>query len=168
MDKCYKLHGFPPRRPSIQQQQTRGHANNVSTTSHAATFDQSGALLRDELTPIQCQQLLAFLTSQLHIGSASTPDLQHNEPSISCFNGTFFSSKHPCILRSNWILDTRATHHICCTMSAFQSCKPCSISVKLPNNVDVPATHIGVVHLSPNIILKDVLLVPEFTLISFL
>ncbi|XP_073067251.1 uncharacterized protein [Primulina eburnea] len=102
------------------------------------------SLLGDSLTPSQFQQLLTFLTAQLRLGSVSAQAQQQEEPSMSCFHGTLLSSPHFHTVSSKWILDTGATHHICCALSSFKSCKPCTISVRLPNGASLQATHIGV------------------------
>jgi len=64
-----------------------------------------------------------------------------------------------------WMLDTGATDHVACSMSLFIShykIKP--IKVKLPNDNQVCATHVGTVYLSKDIIIHNVLYIPEFTL----
>ncbi|XP_073037030.1 uncharacterized protein [Primulina eburnea] len=94
VDKCYKLHGFPPGHPRFQQQQPRGHINAINAphdgvnVPYADISNQSTSQLGDSLTPNQCQQLLTFLTAQLHLGSVSAQAQQQEEPSVSCFHGS--------------------------------------------------------------------------------
>jgi len=64
-----------------------------------------------------------------------------------------------------WILDTRATYHVTCSISLFMSyhkIKP--VKVKLPNNQNVTIVCVGTIFLSKNIILHNVLYIPKFTL----
>ncbi|XP_073041655.1 uncharacterized protein [Primulina eburnea] len=87
VDKCYKLHGFPPGHPRFQQQQSRGHINAVNAPHdgvHVPRADASGqstSQLGDSFTASQCQQLFTFLTAQLRLGSVSAQDQQQEEPS---------------------------------------------------------------------------------------
>jgi len=63
------------------------------------------------------------------------------------------------------ILDTGATNHVVCSISAFISyyiIKP--IKVKLPNNQSVTALFARTIFLTKDIILHNVLYIPEFML----
>ena len=61
------------------------------------------------------------------------------------------------------MLDTGATHHVCCSLPSFVSSVPASnSSVTLPNGHLVSISRIGSVQLSPHITLTDVLFVPQF------
>ena len=61
------------------------------------------------------------------------------------------------------MLDTCATHHVCCSLPSFVSSVPTSnSSVTLPNGHLVSISRIGSVQLSPHITLTDVLFVPQF------
>lgn len=73
--------------------------------------------------------------------------------------GNYFSQP----LSSIWILDSRATDHIVCNFTLFDSCFPVlDLFVQLPNQLTLTLTHRGTIQLSPEIILKDVLCVPSF------
>ena len=65
----------------------------------------------------------------------------------------------------SWIIDTGATDHVACSLSYFTSyykIKP--VKVKLPNNQTVTAACAGTVILAKNIILYNVLYIPNFML----
>lgn len=82
---------------------------------------------------------------------------------MSCFSGTFSTFSHfPSIRKTNWVLDTGVTHHICPLLSSFKSHEPTCSIVTLPNNSIVHATHVGSVQISPDLILQNVLCVPLF------
>ncbi len=65
----------------------------------------------------------------------------------------------------SWIIDTRATDHVACPLSSFTSyykIKP--VKVKLPNNQSIIVACVGTVILTKNIILYNVLYIPNFML----
>ena len=63
-----------------------------------------------------------------------------------------------------WLLDTGATHHVCCNLSLFESSYPVqNASVNLPNGATVAISHIGTVCLNKSITLHSVLHVPSFS-----
>lgn len=88
---------------------------------------------------------------------------QQQESSVSCFNGiNSLLHSFPAINRLDWVIDTGATHHICCSMSLFQTFRPITSKVILPNNFSITVTHVGSILLNDNLILHDVLYVPQF------
>ncbi|KAL6328799.1 hypothetical protein AAG906_003816 [Vitis piasezkii] len=143
VDKCYKLYGYPPRyKFKSKNPRAKAQANQTSsrTTEASAT-------------------LIALLSSQLHDNTPATPELQQPGPSVSSFNGIFSISSvsFPNSLDSSaWVLDTGATHHVCCSLPSFVSSVPTSnSSVTLPNGHLVSISRIGSVQLSPHITLTD-------------
>ncbi|XP_075499381.1 uncharacterized protein LOC142537771 [Primulina tabacum] len=156
IDKCYKVHGYPVGHPRYKQQQWNSgrqiHFNQTHTSSAPSVNSAAGSL-----SPDQCRQLITFLSSQLQLGHSNTLATQQTEPSASCFSGIYSLSFGPNLsLNSSWILDTGATHHICCSLSLLYSSKLCSSKVTLPDNSVVWATHVGSVQLSPDLCLDDV------------
>ena len=62
------------------------------------------------------------------------------------------------------ILDFGAVDHVCCSLNHFSAFKSISsINVRLPNGSSVLASYSGTVHFSDDLILTDVLYIPEFT-----
>ena len=62
-----------------------------------------------------------------------------------------------------WIVDSGASKHICFNANSFLSLKPITNSrVTLPNNVSILVSLCGDVRLSSQLILKDVLFIPQF------
>lgn len=73
----------------------------------------------------------------------------------------FLLSCHPSVNQS--IIDTGASHHICCSFDQFVSFhKIPAIFVHLPNNSTVQATHEGTINISASLTLYKVLFVPSF------
>lgn len=75
--------------------------------------------------------------------------------------GKFFSiSFNSHIVDSSWILDTVATRHICHSLDWYKTYN--IIEVRLPNGSSVAATCIGKILLNSDLIIENVLFVPEF------
>ena len=86
-----------------------------------------------------------ILSTKYHV-----PINTHTQPSIYSHN-------------SPWIIDSGATDHITSSLNWFQAyfkIKP--INVNLPNGSSVTAQYSGIVQISPNFVLHNVLFVPNF------
>lgn len=69
---------------------------------------------------------------------------------------------------ARWILDSRASDHIICSLDYFTTCtKVKELNIKLPNGDYVPVSHIGTVKIA-SLLLLNVLYMPifNFNLIS--
>lgn len=98
-----------------------------------------------------------------YLNSILTPSPSHCTP----FTGTILFTpfigaiSKSCLV---WLLDTGATHHVCCDLSMFKSFSPIQNDyVNLPNGVTIPITHTRTIHLTPHITLYLVLYVPNFS-----
>ncbi|KZV54219.1 hypothetical protein F511_14632 [Dorcoceras hygrometricum] len=62
VDKCYKLHGYPPGHPKFKSQvsQESAQVHQASSAIEIHQYTQG-----DSLTPNQCKQLIEFLSSKL-------------------------------------------------------------------------------------------------------
>ncbi|XP_075475801.1 uncharacterized protein LOC142512543 [Primulina tabacum] len=74
-DKCYQLHGYPPSHPKYKPKQYSVTTSNASKVraNHLKVADtpanlQPTSSAPDSLSPDQCKQLLAFLSTQLQLG----------------------------------------------------------------------------------------------------
>ncbi|KAJ1376606.1 hypothetical protein SESBI_49749 [Sesbania bispinosa] len=64
MDRCFKIHGYPPGFKAKPRNVSTSHAiNQISEASHVAPTSSTG--LNDNLTASQCQQLISLLTNQM-------------------------------------------------------------------------------------------------------
>ncbi|XP_065619558.1 uncharacterized protein LOC136063302 [Quercus suber] len=182
VDKCYKLHGYPPgyKFKNKGSQPGQSFANNV-TTAEDHTSEHVA------LTKVQYQQLIGLLNSQCHFGTQAPPEMcldnahqaatiitQPSQTSLDsqaqnisgiCFSPSLehsvFSSgvntSH--ISPSDWILDSGATDHMVHSIHFFTSItSSVQISVKLPNGDMVKVTHIGTVKVSAILTLEHDLL----------
>ncbi|XP_075492106.1 uncharacterized protein LOC142530193 [Primulina tabacum] len=84
VDKCYKLHGFPPGHPKFGLKPFSGRAQACQTNVSPEPVSTASV---DSLTHSQCNQLIELLSSKIQTMSNSTLEQQQHESSVSCFNG---------------------------------------------------------------------------------
>jgi hypothetical protein len=181
MEKCYRLHGFPPGFKFTKGKVAGEHsAYQVSEFFDRSYGNQDAPSL--PFTQDQCQKLMALITpdsdiiplanqvghSQKLIANmsgnsiftpVSTPSFLHSVfSSVSTFQKASQLNNHP------WILDTGATDHMICSISLFTTITA-SVSklVRLPNGKFASVTHIGTVKISSTLTLTNVLCVPSFS-----
>ena len=171
IDKCYKLHGYPPGyKPKLHNALGHAHTNQASILSNDSTPSES---MLGNLSSTQCQQLIALLSSQLQWNSTALMESQPQEsPSVSCFSGKVILSSsisHIPISSYSWVLDTGATHHVCCSLILFKtSSLSHNSTVSLPNGHSVVVTRVGSVELFDRFIIENILYVHSFISIFFL
>ncbi|KAK2361432.1 putative mitochondrial protein [Trifolium repens] len=160
VDNCFKKHGVPP------------HLKKSSTANSAAIEggqNESIAVTPPSISQEQYDQLLHLLqVSNLSQGSASASSNQVGSSNVldhtsGLHKGKSCSSYNAYIL-GNWILDSGASHHICISLSWFQSyIEITPINIKLPNGNFAVAKYSGTVSFSPQFNIINVLYVPEFS-----
>nr|KYP67310.1 Retrovirus-related Pol polyprotein from transposon TNT 1-94 [Cajanus cajan] len=142
-DKCFKLHGYPTH---LKQGNSNTNVNQVSNKS-AKAF---------QFTADQYHQILSLL---------------QNQPSSNCIesnpivNGLLLSIRlsFNSIPSTKWILDSGASTHVAFYLSLFKTYKIIkNFHVTLLNQSHIPVCGIGTVYLDQDIVLKDVLYVPQF------
>ena len=84
------------------------------------------------------------------------PNFSHFVFSAQVVDRTVFKS-------DSWIIDTGATDHMVHSVSQFTTITSIvNTYVYLPNGDQALVTHVGIVHISSTLVLKDVLCVPSF------
>lgn len=111
----------------------------------------------------QLQQVVAFISLQLYIKGAEAPNEANSatilEPLVLQVYGTSLHL-HLCFV---WIIDSRATQHVCCQRSLFVDLAYVVVKhVQLPNSVVVTISSIGLIKLTKHIMLRYVLFIPKF------
>ena len=179
VDKCYKLHGYPPGYKSrMNSTGGRGFSSSQSVSHQAQANQVSNSSPGSPATTLfvsQCQQIIDFLHSQLHASSSSSSMYVSSSissssssptdgPFVASFTGIILTSSFSSsIPPSSWILDIGATHHVCCSRSHFTSFTPIFGSkVTLPTGLTTFVTHIGTIQLTPSLLLQNVLFAPSF------
>ena len=181
IEKCYRLHGFPPssrnkggrRTTALAQTDCQGFVSDCHESKAQNTAVVPG------LTTEQTSQLLALLQNvQLknpgHNSGMSHLDTENN-PSAAAFSSFAGKSsvnhaRNLCLLsqvsdwHDTWIIDTGASDHMCHNEKLFHNLKVLSKPsiVTLPNGKCVHITHAGSVALSSTLVLHGVLYVPSF------
>ena len=169
VDRCYKLHGYPLgyKQKSKSQNavinQVSSQVDSPSVQKAAHDNGQIGTFIKN-LNSDQYQQLMTVLSNHLlstvnmnASDSSSAPSIHHAGICFSLSLSTLDSYS------SLWILDFGASTHICSNANFFVSLKPIQNSlVTLPNGVQIPMSLYGDVQLSADLVLKDVLFIPNF------
>lgn len=156
MDRCYKLHGFPSDNTKNYNQKKFAHMVQGDES------DNGNDVISASFTKEQYSQLLNMLDKQKASEDSGVSPTETLPSSSAFFAGKMclFSCSY-----AGWIVDSGATDHICYDLSKFISYKPISHTdntITVPDGRKVPVTHIGYVKLTTNIILRDVLYVPDF------
>lgn len=170
MDKCYKLHSYPPgfkQQPRNQFNNQPVAINQVSSQSnHTEKNNQEvgGAhTFLKILDKTQYHQVITMFANNL---SSFVNTGEHQDgPSASYSIGTCLCvSVTPLISSSRfWVVDSRASRHIYPNANAFISMRPIkNFVVTLPNHTHIAVQFCGDVRLSSKIILRDVLFLLEF------
>jgi len=150
VDVCYKKHGFPP-----------GHRLfNAKTKSNDLKNDEEDQEVR--LTQQQYQALMSLIKPGNEADvSQKTSHISNISSSIIDPGNTFPNRKF--MHTNSWILDSGATDHVSVNLKHFDSYETSNnIKVNLPNGLCVVATHTGIVKLTSDITLHNVLFIPGF------
>ncbi|KAK9683303.1 hypothetical protein RND81_10G130400 [Saponaria officinalis] len=148
VDQCYKLQN--------RNRKFAAHVQPTGSDGILGKFDANQSVSED------------YSTSQLDPNQSVDPYI----PSSVNFAGNSSCSVplNSSLMRNCWILDSGATDHMCSNKSLFidlmHLVKPYSIS--LPNGQTVVISFVGSVHISSDLILRNVLYVPcfKFNLLS--
>jgi hypothetical protein len=191
VDKCYKLHGYPPRFKFTKRSSPGGYANkpiahSVIHSQEEISNNSSQPMPQVPFTAEQCHQLLALLKPQAESSNASANQvgmLPTNQDHLffkltgtfafnsvihskySVFHSKFIKPTYPHNPKNSpWIIDTGATDHMVNSISSFTTITAIvSTSVALPNGEHVTVTHIGTIKISKHLVLTNVLCVPSFS-----
>lgn len=168
-DRCYHLIGFPPRNRTSGNPRSNQFARNVSNNSKVVAQVQTveentessttnQIALPNTLSSTQYQQLIAML-NQVSSGPVSIEPPQSGICTCSYMSSVCLVNGHTA---DDWILDSGATDHITCNMDILTDITPCSVNICLPNGQFALVKHKGTIYLSSQLILYEVLLIPEF------
>nr|AAD25646.1 putative retroelement pol polyprotein [Arabidopsis thaliana] len=182
-ERCYKKHGFPPGfTPKGKSSDKPPKPQAVAAQVTLSPDKMTGQLetLAGNFSPDQIQNLIALFSSQLQpqIVSPQTASSQHEasssqsvapsgilfSPSTYCFIGILAVS-HNSLSSDTWVIDSGATHHVSHDRKLFQTLDTSIVSfVNLPTGPNVRISGVGTVLINKDIILQNVLFIPEFRL----
>ena len=187
IDRCYKLHGYPPGWKPRKQLATSPPSQSSTPIVTAQVSAPVGSSekqspgfesLIGNLSKEQLQHFIAYFSSHLVPQSSSpapqTPQTNSsNEAScsgISFSNSTFsfigILTVAQCVTnKRSWIIDSGATHHVSHDCSLFHDLDiSVNQHVNLPNGHFVMVAGFGTVVINGSISLRNVLYIPEFRL----
>lgn len=163
---CYKPHGYPQLTDACRPDGFFQVTNHGVSVEAVKEFPYSQCAVKEKLLYSDDHSKTMGL-EQLTTGQTfGTSDPQPGGSSVSNFSGivSLYSVFGPFSIPSTvWILDSGATHHVCCSPTAFlsqTSAGNCLITTADGHTVSVLGT--GAVHLSDDLTLENVLYVPEF------
>ncbi|KAK0593195.1 hypothetical protein LWI29_032697 [Acer saccharum] len=155
-----QLHGYPPGYKFINNSTSNAAAHQVSTSDDRTDQSNGFGGFVQNLNSNQYQQLMSMFSTHLS-SSAKVTDASP----ANCLAGICSSVSLSPLFSSNqfWIVDSGATRHICSQASVFVSLHPIPhTTVTLPNHSQILVHFAGDVKLHSDIVLKDVLFVPQF------
>ncbi|KAI5421811.1 hypothetical protein KIW84_045302 [Lathyrus oleraceus] len=164
IDTCFIKHGYPPgfkhrSKGNVSGPQQSATINNASDNSASSTSDSASGVSANAsygLTQEQYNNILALLQ---HSKIPSTTNSVSTSPLVLNFLSSTANGKSLTL----WILDIGATYHISLNLSAFTSYKfIVPISVTLPDGSQLSISIFGSVHLTPSLVLHNVLYIPSF------
>lgn len=167
-ETCYKIHGYPTGYKSRFKNSSynRSHipvapVNQVSDQwLPPETNSENNQEFFQSLDKNQYTQLMSMFAKHLSATDNSQNISGENHSTGTCFS---FSVPHTLISPQTWIVDSGASRHICSNMADFISMRSIPKSVvTLPNHMHIDVNKCGDVKINDNIILRDVLFVPEF------
>ncbi|KAG5610653.1 hypothetical protein H5410_021934, partial [Solanum commersonii] len=144
IDKCYRIHGFPPDFKFTEQRKFQTLANNAYHVVEKVDQGGNGFSNVKTLTWENMGELLQLL-QQFKLGQQSDNNAKATM-SANCAN------------INSWILDSGASEHMTFNKHLLSNFKSLGnpIMVTLPNSHKVKVTHDGSVTLLPNLILHNV------------
>lgn len=184
IEKCYKLHDYPPGFKTKQRSNTGSRTggsdtanlsstmvnqisnqvtNSSSPEDHTAKSDANVENFFQNLDNTRCTQLMNLLAQHITSTSMSVDHLNSSTSTCSASICCSVSIDHLFSSSSTWIVDSGASRHICTDISKFVPIHPIVKSnVLLPNHSSIPVYFSSVVKLNQQLILQDVLFIPHF------
>uniref|UniRef100_A0A803LQG4 GAG-pre-integrase domain-containing protein n=1 Tax=Chenopodium quinoa TaxID=63459 RepID=A0A803LQG4_CHEQI len=162
VDRCFKLNGFPP---DFKHNPQRKIANMAQGEEAMDDMNMQEDIVTTSFTREEYARIMSAMEEQSTDAKSQSQNNSYSEEKNT--NSAYFVGKLCLFSHSNlgWIIDSGATDHICHDLKLFD---PYTIldsdenTITIPDGTEVQITHIGTVKLSPTILLRDVLYVPDF------
>jgi len=176
IDKCYKLHGYP-NRPTNRGRGGYGFApgkraySTWTETADQATMPETHTPAVPGLNAEQSKQLFQFITNLTNGGAQKANEQDstgaHLAGIVTSGSSFWHSQFISCLCKlenGTWILDSGASDHMSYDPAALDDLQAFKqpLSVTLPNGYKVLVHQYGKLHLSDDVTLDHVLLVPHF------
>ncbi|XP_019184652.1 PREDICTED: uncharacterized protein LOC109179609 [Ipomoea nil] len=165
-DKCYKQHGYPPGWKPRPRNQSVNQIQCPPATQHQKS-DGNMAFTQDDV-----KTFMEFIHAKKSVGESLNSPLDLKQPSHALVNTVaveFHNEGMPPLVssikhgRTDWIIDSGATHHIVCDLELLNNQKRAqNMYVSMPNGQQAAIDFTGSVYLSDDLILHNALYIPEF------
>ncbi|KAK1429347.1 hypothetical protein QVD17_11555 [Tagetes erecta] len=159
-EKCYELVGYPPnynKKPhSLRAQQSKNGQTKMANSSQINSFP---------FTPEQVNKIISMIAESSGNKESTGNMSGNNFCSIGWKTFLCLNSFHNINFSDHWIIDSGANQHMVSTDNGLSNCvdvSELSLTVLHPNGTKAHITKIGNLKLSDNVILKDVLVIPEY------
>ncbi|KAI3500537.1 hypothetical protein L1887_36359 [Cichorium endivia] len=162
IERCYKLIGFPkdfkPRNENTFQ--NKSNANIVTSDPSVPSLSDNKTTM--QFTSEQMSKILGLINEK-----CSGEDVSANMAGMSVMSNMVYAcnSVETSLNCRDWVVDSGATQHMTGSFKNFENSVDVSdleMSVDHPNGSKAKISKIGDLKISPTIVLKDVLFVPEF------
>lgn len=172
VDKCYKLHGYPPGYKPRPKVQPINQISSTTMTSGTTPSSHEANQPKKEYTTEELQGLFQQWISKLPTGmfnnsatsiatSVSAEDTSHFPGGIYCLS--ISCPPHELFNSTEWVVDSGVTCHICSKKNCFTSpIHPIPTSlIILPDGSHYTVSLGGEVQLGDCLMLRNVLFMPE-------
>jgi hypothetical protein len=171
VEDCYRKNGFPPNW-GRGGGYNHGYANHIDAREHeeklvnnagsSNTAGMNEADGRVSLTKEQYSGLIALLEKS-NMEAKCSANVAKASGFVNAGGNNFLASNELKKVNSKWILDIEATHHVCYSLEWFITYNQIDVmEVTLPNGSSVQSKIHGRVQLNDELIVDNVLYVPEF------
>ena len=153
IQRCYKLNGYPPK---------QNHYKCIAAIALDSDPDPRPDLHHTGLSANQFRHLLHLLRRKDGVSNHLANDPLELTTSANIAGTYCFLSQHRNI---GSIIDSGATNHMCHSISSFMNLRPITSShhdITIPGGRSIKVSHIGDVRIIEDLVLKDVLFVPQF------
>ncbi|KAF7816125.1 uncharacterized protein G2W53_030094 [Senna tora] len=158
-DTCFKLHGYPDWFKELREKRAAAGKKQVANACGDLVVDASND--SESNTKRELANMVTYLLKEVQrLGKNKAPntnDEQSNFADLHEFAGNIQPLNPKVINKTNWIMDTGATTHMCSDISLMQNLRILSNprTVHLPDKTTKAVTKIGSVVLDKNLILKE-------------
>lgn len=165
-ESCFKLHGYPDwyKQPKKDKAAVKGYANATSSSFDAeGGIDEKKETLMAKCSPTMTEIIQQEISRILKNKQPAKME-RVNFAQLDDFVGNTFKTSSLNDDLHKWIIDIRATNHICAVRNLFVSLKPLTqiFFIHLPNGSTKIVQFYGNVRLHETLCLKIVLYIPSF------
>lgn len=155
IDKCYKIHGYPPRTNQYSGNHPSKHSHSQPRVFAVASAQQGEPSQGSEPAGVAS----STITQEQYDHILTILQRGRNDP-LTNFAGMSLSS----FLNDTWIIDSGATNHMCSSSEILQSSSPnTSLStVQMADGSTATITRIGSTSINPSLHLDNIFLIPSF------